>query len=1096
MKKQTILILGILLLSLTFISSQTIIQNGVSSEKLVKNWKHTSTGNESILWNVDYVWREGIKICAVNSDFSDVTISECDKYYENETCEKYKDVKYKYSSSIKLKDKDENIKLELDIPDDAVDGCLTFPLNPLQYLWYKIGEQSIILEAITGYNATFTNTTEEDGSTKLGAFAHLNVSDPSLVAYYPFDVLDGNGTWVAGNWSNGLSFDGVNDYVEVNDNDALDLNTTWTISAWIKRDYVSGAYERIIFKYKGSAGERSYGIYLDNTNKLSVIVSSDGTNNDFGLGQTIGDTNWHFISVVFDNGNVTFYDNITTATDTLTQKFTHKSTTPLKIGSNSETPIAQFFNGTIDEVRIFDYALNSTEINELYTSNTLSQINPTNITGTNNLVINGGFDNTSSWSKSASISIAGGVASFGGSGTEDLQQNNLMTSGDIYNVTFTITNYSSGTLSVGFGAVGNVASGLNANGTYSYLAYSVGSYLLFRGTNFVGSVDNVSLYKVGNQVGYWKLNEIEGLVARDSTKYHNDGDLQGYGDDTRYTYDYTNNSNDGTINGNLFYNSSAGYYGGAYEFDGVNDYILISNTGFNSSINNFTLGGWSWASNSNDDSWGGIRGFGTAYADGLVLIQDRLLAYNGSSIISMYYAPAPTNEVWNHIMVVHNVDEKNLTVYVNGVSAGSTVYTGILIDRDDEIYLGGGGNRWLTGSMDEIMVFNRSLSATEIGQIYNSTYSRFYPTGEMKFTGLNFGTNNTVNITLDNCQTLNGSYLQGKINEGTWTNFTDCSFTDYTFNNGDNFTARFLSTPYNFYSPLVIGNISLDDFDSQPPIFTYIPDNEVITYPEDFINVNFTAEDGSGIDNFSVNDSRFTINSTGYLNLTQTLGVGVYLLNISVNDTLGFTNYTTWSLTINQNTGNCNVLFNETSPIEYNNVFLVWSDCNSDFSLYRNGTGISNNSVQNLNVGVYNFSVQRTDYENYSNIYDEEEITIQDTTYPTLIIFSPLNTTYTSAIINLSAYAYDVSGIENYTYSLDGGTTTLFTPNITLIMSVIETYHELNICASDIYGLTTCELKRFFVGITEETISEIVQRTPKACPKGGIYCDCSIYGEC
>ena len=81
------------------------------------------------------------------------------------------------------------------------------------------------------------------------------------------------------------------------------------------------------------------------------------------------------------------------------------------------------------------------------------------------------------------------------------------------------------------------------------------------------------------------------------------------------------------------------------------------------------------------------------------------------------------------------------------------------------------GNNWgdyFDGSMDEVMVFNRTLSAAEIKQIYNATYSRFFPTGEMFFKNITFVTKDMVNISIPNCQQLNGSTIKVKINNGAY----------------------------------------------------------------------------------------------------------------------------------------------------------------------------------------------------------------------------------------------------------------------------------------------------------------------------------------
>jgi hypothetical protein len=152
-------------------------------------------------------------------------------------------------------------------------------------------------------------------------------------------------------------------------------------------------------------------------------------------------------------------------------------------------------------------------------------------------------------------------------------------------------------------------------------------------------------------------------------------------------------------------------------------------------------------------------------------------------------------------------------------------------------------------------------------------------------------------------------------------------------------------------------------------------DSWTITYPTT-LQINYTeSNDGDG-------DVTYKIYRDGAdkgSGETILLGYGTYdyVLN-----TTGGTNYTANSsieaqtLTVDQNAGLCNVSFNETSPITYPATFKVWSNCNSDFTLYRNGTIIANNSEQILAASTYNFTVIRTDNVNYSNAYEEQTFTV------------------------------------------------------------------------------------------------------------------------
>ena len=175
-----------------------------------------------------------------------------------------------------------------------------------------------------------------------------------------------------------------------------------------------------------------------------------------------------------------------------------------------------------------------------------------------------------------------------------------------------------------------------------------------------------------------------------------------------------------------------------------------------------------------------------------------------------------------------------------------------------------------------------------------------------------------------------------------------------------------------------------------------------------------------------------------------TLAVGTY--NYTFNTT-GNANYSantnTTILTINANTGACSVVFNETSPLTYPSIFNVSTNCTSGFVLYRNGTAITNNSLQSLAANTYNFTVIRNDTINYTNIYDEKNFVInQNTTWtPTLVITPSTTETYpteTTATgnncqsqLNCTLYRDSIlvinpevitlaAGIYNYTFNTTG----------------------------------------------------------------------------
>jgi len=154
-------------------------------------------------------------------------------------------------------------------------------------------------------------------------------------------------------------------------------------------------------------------------------------------------------------------------------------------------------------------------------------------------------------------------------------------------------------------------------------------------------------------------------------------------------------------------------------------------------------------------------------------------------------------------------------------------------------------------------------------------------------------------------------------------------------------------------------------------VYTLFNETNPITYPSVFkVFSNATSpftiyRNGTNVDN----------------NSQQNLSAGAYNFTTIRTDQSNYSNITsTIIFIVNQNSGSCSVLFNETSPIIYPSVFKVWSDCNSAFTLYENGTSITNNSQRNLSAGFYNYTAIRTDNQNYTNTFDQENFLINKAT--------------------------------------------------------------------------------------------------------------------
>ncbi|MCD6065969.1 MAG: 5-Nucleotidase domain protein [Bacteroidetes bacterium] len=212
----------------------------------------------------------------------------------------------------------------------------------------------------------------------------LNVG---LMAYYPFDgnAMDGSGnghngtvngaTLVAdrfGNANKAYSFDGTNDNIVIPHHTDIDmLYDDFSICFWIKT--ASGNTDATILS-KSDAGD-GYQFFSDNPSplycntagQLSFYTAASPTQ-DACANSAIADdySNWYFITGVHDYaGNNTYlYVNGVLQTDVGQRAGSLNTSVDLCFGSYPGG--ISFFNGLLDDIRIYKRALSGCEVNLLY----------------------------------------------------------------------------------------------------------------------------------------------------------------------------------------------------------------------------------------------------------------------------------------------------------------------------------------------------------------------------------------------------------------------------------------------------------------------------------------------------------------------------------------------------------------------------------------------------------------------------------------------------------------------------------------------------------------------------------------------------------
>jgi len=185
----------------------------------------------------------------------------------------------------------------------------------------------------------------------------------------------------------------------------------------------------------------------------------------------------------------------------------------------------------------------------------------------------------------------------------------------------------------------------------------------------------------------------------------------------------------------------AGQVGQALNFDGVDDFVNVSHTEIQNTVFGnstvFTLEAWAfpsawanWAAIINKARgacWGHTtngmwasdqNGFACAMGSGVAPAE----CNPAGSIIMVAHRP-PLN-TWNHIICT--ADGTNLIMHVNGREIGRTAIAGLTHPRTvntEPLILGrrtSGAGPSFSGNIDEVRIYNRALSASEVRANFNA----------------------------------------------------------------------------------------------------------------------------------------------------------------------------------------------------------------------------------------------------------------------------------------------------------------------------------------------------------------------------------------
>ncbi len=567
-----------------------------------------------------------------------------------------------------------------------------------------------------------------------------------LTAYDSAGNNDGtliNGpVWTLSGIDGALDFDGVDDHVDLGNDNSLKPPLPVTISGWIKLSAIN--VNQMMIVGIDDRTDYYYGIwfYVTDYDKLAIGYGDGGVKDSGHRRSKVGTTElspniWYHVSAVI-KGPV----DIDIYIDGLDDGGIYSGSGGGLVYSNGNSLIADgdqsydlHFNGSMDDVRIYDRALSPNDVAELYSS--ASPVNYYDVDGVYGDDLNDGltpetaFETIQMGIDSASdgdmvlvfadvyveeldfdgkaITVASfdepavlmapsfyAVTFIHGEGPDSVFKNFivkdsyagflcLFSSPTISNVT--VVDCNNGVIA-DEGSNPVITNSIFWNNTDTDLSDCVATY------SFVEDEITDGL------AAYWKFDEGSGGTAYDSV-----------------------GSNDGTINGATW---TTGVIDGALEFDGNGNYVNVGDADNLEGFSQVSIAAWIYWNGSDHTNF--IAGKEYRYKMDIKNSQIRFLTGNSWSGSILTSSQVMNTNTWYHLVATYNGSQKR--IYIDGIQDDNIVNTSggigsssrrVTVGAYFEIY--NSINDWINhfdGSIDDVRIYDRALSGGEVRQVYSS----------------------------------------------------------------------------------------------------------------------------------------------------------------------------------------------------------------------------------------------------------------------------------------------------------------------------------------------------------------------------------------
>ena len=556
---------------------------------------------------------------------------------------------------------------------------------------------------VTAFSASEAGTTRVSNNLTIVADSEIPACPAEMVSYWKFDETSGGPyddyygtndatctncpTAVTGRVEGGQSFDGSTEGVEVPDDGSWDwgADDSFTVEFWMRSGESSIGENRVIVGRDGGPTSLHWWIGYNKSGKVIFqLRDSNGNGDSCGdTGPTMNDDAWHLVTAVRDDAagvNRIYVDGV--KIDSLSHNYTadFAESVPTNVGYIDIPPHYYRYPGMIDELALFDAALSPSVIQAHYAAGVAGdpycEIGDTAPTITSTPVTTARVDEAYSYDVEASGSPS---------------------------PTFSLDVY---------------PTGMTVNDTTGAISWTPSA-----GQEGLNDVEVVATNTAGSDTQAFQIDVAEALACpADMTHFWKLDETAGS------PYEDSYGTADATCTNCPV--DTVGVLGRAQWFDGSGDEVDApdDDTCEWGAGDSFTIEFWMMTDKSTsgnrvvvgrDDSGSSLHWWIGPNGDGYATFQLRDKTGAGNHITA---GPVLNNGAWHHIACVRDGAADVNRLYVDGSVADTLSYDyGSGFDGTVPInlgYLNLGGRYRYEGALDEVAIYDRALSASEIDDHY------------------------------------------------------------------------------------------------------------------------------------------------------------------------------------------------------------------------------------------------------------------------------------------------------------------------------------------------------------------------------------------